>query len=134
MEITKESKDVFSMDAWLEEAKGLDKQNLNGMYLFHIGQVRSVSRAQARHGQITCPVVAMRVKADEKQVEKAKSETLQMNGINFVKVRINEGILKVGDDIMYVLVGGDIRPNVISALESLVGKLKTTCISEEEKT
>ena len=47
-------------------------------------------------------------------------------------VWLNRGELQVGDDLMLVLVGGDIRPHVIAALESLVSALKTGCVTEEE--
>ena len=40
--------------------------------------------------------------------------------------------MSVGDDIMFVLVGGDIRPHVIDALQSLVGEIKNHCVLEEE--
>ena len=33
---------------------------------------------------------------------------------------------------MCVLVGGDIRPHVIDALQFLVGKLKSECVTELE--
>ena len=39
----------------------------------------------------------------------------------------------IGDDIMLVLVGGDIRPHVVDALQALVGKLKTECVTELER-
>ena len=45
---------------------------------------------------------------------------------------MNEGELAVGDDIMYVMVGGDIRPNVIDALQFLVGRIKAECVTEQE--
>jgi hypothetical protein len=35
---------------------------------------------------------------------------------------------------MYVMVGGDIRPRVIDALQDLVGRIKTECVTEEEIT
>lgn len=38
----------------------------------------------------------------------------------------------MGDDIMYVLIGGDIRPNVIDALQNLVGKIKNEMVQEVE--
>ena len=47
-----------------------------------------------------------------------------MPGIYCVKAWLNEGELAVGDDIMLVLVGGDIRPHVVDALQALVGRLK----------
>jgi hypothetical protein len=33
---------------------------------------------------------------------------------------------------MYVLIGGDIRPKVIDALQFLVGKIKSECVKETE--
>ena len=55
-----------------------------------------------------------------------------MPGIFYVRVWLNEGQLRVGDDIMYVLIGGDIRPRVLDALQFLVGKIKTECVTEKE--
>jgi molybdopterin synthase catalytic subunit len=55
-----------------------------------------------------------------------------MEGIRIVRVWMNEGELSVGDDIMYVLVGGDIRPHVIDALQALVGEIKQHCVTETE--
>ncbi len=55
-----------------------------------------------------------------------------MPGIYYVRVWLNEGELKTGDDIMFVLVGGDIRPHVVDALQSLVAEIKTNCVIEKE--
>ena len=55
-----------------------------------------------------------------------------MEGIYYVRVWLNEGELQVGDDIMYVLIGGDIRPHVVDCLQSLVETIKTTCVLEDE--
>ena len=33
---------------------------------------------------------------------------------------------------MYVLVGGDIRPHAVDALQFLVGRLKSECVRERE--
>ena len=40
--------------------------------------------------------------------------------------------MAVGDDIMAVLIGGDIRPHVVDALQFLVGTLKKDCVTERE--
>ena len=45
---------------------------------------------------------------------------------------VNEGALRVGDDIMLVLIGADIRPHAVDALQALVGKLKNECVTERE--
>lgn len=55
-----------------------------------------------------------------------------MDGIFYIKVWLNEGELSAGDDIMYVLIGGDIRPHVVDALQYLVGRIKNECVTEIE--
>ena len=72
-------------------------------------------------------------KADyQEKVDKAIEEAMKLDGIYYVKAWLNEGELQVGDDIMYVLIGGDIRPHVVDALQFLVGKLKNECVEETE--
>ena len=66
------------------------------------------------------------------KLEAALAETRGMEGVYYVRAWLNEGELKPGEDIMYVLVGGDIRPRVEAALRFLVGKLKGECVREEE--
>lgn len=122
-----------SMDQWLREAKAGPDAGKNGMYLTHNGVVRATPRSQVREGeQGAAPVRGMRFGYDPARVEAAVEEVRRMEGIFHVRVWLNEGELDVGDDIMYVLVGGDIRPHVIDALQFLVGKLKTECVMETE--
>ncbi|MCM1150247.1 MAG: molybdopterin biosynthesis protein, partial [Butyricicoccus sp.] len=78
------------------------------------------------------PVRGMRFSYDHEKMREAVDETLSMEGICFVRAWLNEGELSVGDDIMRVMIGGDIRPRVIGALQHLVGRLKNECVSEEE--
>ena len=70
---------------------------------------------------------------DAAKVDAAIAETYKMHGIFLVRVWRNEGQLELGDDIMYVLIGGDIRPHVIDALQFLVGKIKNECVTEIEQ-
>ena len=69
---------------------------------------------------------------DAEKVEAAKKAALDMPGIGYVRIWLNSGELQVGDDIMLVLVGGDIRPHVIDALQALVGEIKQHCVTETE--
>ena len=55
-----------------------------------------------------------------------------MEGIHYVRVWLNSGTLRTGDDIMLALVGGDIRPRVMAALDQLVSDLKNNCVTEKE--
>lgn len=122
-----------SMDAWLREAKASDKLAHTGMFLVHNGVVREDARARVRDGDTDAkPVKGMRFSADDEKVRQAVAQTLELPGIFFAKAWMNEGELAVGDDIMYVMVGGDIRPNVIDALQFLVGRIKAECVTEQE--
>lgn len=122
-----------SMDEWIKEAKAHESAPKIGMYLTHNGIVRQSAKAKVRYGEEnTKEVTGMLFSYDEKKVEAAISETYQLDGIYYVKAWLNEGNLQVGDDIMYVLIGGDIRPHVVDALQFLVGKLKNECVKETE--
>ena len=122
-----------SMDQWLTEAKAdLSAPNV-GMYLTHNGTVRRTARAAVRAGdQTASPVAAMRFSYDAAKVSAAVKDTYRLDGIYYVKAWLNAGTLQVGDDIMRVLIGGDIRPHVVDALQYLVGRLKEECVTETE--
>lgn len=126
-------KQVPSMDRWLQEAKKDPSAAKVGMYLSHNGVVRSTARALVRNGDETAaPVTGMYFSYDQEKVDAAVDETYNLEGIYYVRVWLNEGTLQVGDDIMYVLIGGDIRPHVVDALQFLVGKIKSQCVTEQE--
>ena len=125
--------EVPSVDAWLREAKQEACASGAGMYLIHNGVVRGTARAAARDGAACSPVKAMHFSYDPKKVKAVTEEALQLPGICCARVWLNEGTLQVGDDIMYVLVGGDIRPHVIEGLTYLVGRLKNECVTEKEE-
>lgn len=126
-------KEAPSMDVWLKEAKAHESAPKIGMYLTHNGTVRGSAKAQVRYGaQNTKPVTGMLFSYDREKVEAVIADTYKMEGIYYIKVWLNEGALAVGDDIMYVLIGGDIRPRVVDALNYLVGRIKNECVVETE--
>ena len=121
------------MDEWLKEAKADPAAKNVGMFLVHNGVVRETPKAQVRLGQEDAKLVkGMEFSYDSEKVEKAVEDTKSREGIFYVRAWLNEGSLEVGDDIMYILIGGDIRPNVVDALQSLVEKIKTECVVETE--
>lgn len=122
-----------SMDQWLTEAKADPSAPNVGMYLTHNGTVRRTARAAVRAGDQTAgPVAAMRFSYDPEAVAAAIEDSKKLEGVYYVRVWLNQGLLAVGDDIMYVLIGADIRPHAIQALQTLVGEIKTHCVSETE--
>ena len=127
------SKPVPSMDAWLREAKQDKDAGKIGMYLTHNGVVRETAKARVRKGdESAAAVTGMFFSFDQEKVDAAVRAARNMDGIYYVRVWLNEGELNVGDDIMYVLIGGDIRPHVVDCLQSLVETIKTTCVVENE--
>ena len=127
------SKQSPSMDQWLQEAKQHDSAPKVGMYLSHNGVVRQSARARVRPGDETAaPVTGILFRYDQAKVDAAIAGAYQLPGIYYIRVWLNEGELTVGDDIMYVLIGGDIRPHVVEALQYLVGRIKSECVSETE--
>ena len=122
-----------SMDAWLKEAKAHESAPKIGMYLTHNGIVRQTAKAKVRQGaQHTKPVTGMYFSHDREKVDAVIADAYKLDGIYYLRVWLNEGQLEVGDDIMYVLIGGDIRPHVVDALQYLVGRIKNECVEETE--
>lgn len=123
-----------SVEKMLKEAKASKNADKCGMFLIHNGTVRVDAKAKVRENKKgTKKVSGMFFDYDEKKVNAAIKKALKMKGIYYVNVWLNSGNLKLGDDIMLVLVGGDIRPHVIDCLQALVGEIKTKCVIENEK-
>ncbi len=122
-----------SVDAWLREAKADRAAGKIGMFLLHNGTVRETARAAVREGQGDQPPVRrMEFCYDQTKVDAAVAEAKALPGISLIRVWLNSGELQPGDDIMYVLIGGDIRPRVIDALNFLMGRIKSDCVIEKE--
>jgi molybdopterin synthase catalytic subunit len=103
------------------------------MFLAHNGVVRITPKQQVREGvEGLGEVNAVAFSYDAAGVDAAVAEALTWPGVYYVKVWLNEGVLSVGDSIMYVLIGADIRPNCINALQDLVAKIKTDLVDEKE--
>ena len=129
-----------SIDQWLAEAKGSPEAAEIGMYLTHNGVVRITPKKQVRAqteeeraaGEALGEVVSVDFSYDAEGLEKAIAEAKTWRGVHYVRVWLNEGTLKVGNSLMYVLIGADIRPNAIDALQRLVGHIKENLVVEHE--
>ena len=122
-----------SLDLWLQEAKADPCAKDCGMFLAHNGVVRITPKKQVREGvQGLGEVCAVEFSYNAAGVDAAVAEALTWPGVFYVRTWLNEGTLEVGDSIMYVLIGADIRPNCIDALQKLVGKIKSDLVVETE--
>ena len=120
------------MDQWLREAKAHESAPKIGMYLTHNGIVRRTAKARVRSGENAGDVTGMLFSYDREKVDAVLADAQNLEGIYYVRIWLNEGELAVGDDIMYVLIGGDIRPRVVDALNYIVGRIKDECVTETE--
>lgn len=132
------SKMAPSVDAWLRQAKAGPAAAECGMYLTHNGVVRATPKAEARGVETDGvepgkKVGGMLFSYDAAKVQAAIENALAMPGIGYVRVWLANGELAIGDDIMFVLIGGDIRPRVVAALQALVGAIKKECVTEIER-
>jgi len=131
---SKSSKVIPSMDQWLKEAKNQPSALQEGMFLVHNGVVRQTSKVKVREGiEDGKTITGMQFSYDDAKVQAAIAETYGLPGVFYVRAWLNEGNLEVGEDIMYLLIGGDIRPHVIDGLQFLVDKIKKECVVEIEK-
>ena len=122
-----------SMDAWLKEAKADPKAAQCGMFLTHNGVVRITPKQQVREGvEGLGDVAQVEFSYDAEGVAAAEKEALTWPGVYYVRTWLNEGALNVGDSIMYVMIGADIRPRCIDALNKLVGHIKNDLVVEKE--
>lgn len=109
----------------IEKIKNHEDSSSIGMIASHLGIVRGFSR----NGR---DVDGVHVKYDMLELDDIINEIKKMEGIVEVIVEINEGHLKVGDELMFVAVGGDIRENVFAALMKAVNRIKKSSASKEE--
>lgn len=122
-----------SIDQWLAEAKQDPQAAQCGMYLTHNGVVRATPKAQVREGVEGLPEVSyVEFSYDADGLAQAVEEAKTWPGVYYVRVWLNEGRVNVGDSLMYVLIGADIRPNCIDALQRLVGHIKNDLVAEKE--
>ncbi|NLE11533.1 MAG: molybdenum cofactor biosynthesis protein MoaE, partial [Actinobacteria bacterium] len=98
------------IQTWLTEIKSGPDAAKIGMYLVHNGVVRGTARDGAA-------VNGMDLSYDPERLEEVLADVGSQPGVVAVRAWVNEGRLAVGDDIMYVLVAGNIRENVFPRLQ-----------------
>jgi molybdopterin synthase catalytic subunit len=96
-----------------------------GMILCHNGVVRATSR----NGK---SVKELNVKVDRSRLAEIIAEMKKRSGIIEILVEVREGKLKIGEDVMLVVVAGDFRENVFSALMDMVNGIKKDVTKKAE--
>ena len=126
MSCIKEHGERMDINLMLEAIKKHPDYDKVGMILCHNGVVRGTSR----DGRA---VEGLRVAVDHQKLAHIISEQKKIAGIVDIKVEIAEDRdLAVGDDVMLLLVAGDIRENVIAVLTDTLNLIKGTVTSKTE--
>lgn len=110
----------------IEQVKAHPDYSRVGMILCHNGVVRSTSRDGRAVTELT-------VRADRDRLREIVADLKGRPGIVEVLVEIREGRLRTGDDVMYVVVAGDFRENVFSALMDAVNRIKSDVTRKVER-
>lgn len=97
-----------------------------GMMLVHNGVVRAWSRAEhAAVGRVV-------VRPDRERMEAIRREMEARPGIFAVLAEAAEGELLPGDDLLFLVVAGDIRENVKAVFAELLDRVKAEAVVKEE--
>ena len=96
-----------------------------GMIASHLGIVRGSSRNGRK-------VVGIEVEYDTDAVDNIVNKIKDMPGIVEVLIEVNNGSLRVGDEILSIAIGGDIRENVFPALIKAVDLIKSEASRKRE--
>ena len=113
------------IDQWIAEIKEQADPKELGMILVHNGIVRATSKEGSA-------VEGMDLSVDHAMLQDLVDQYSSREGISAVRAWINEGRLELGDTIMYVLVAGRFRTDVLPAFESLISTIKKEVVVEKE--
>lgn len=97
-----------------------------GMILIHNGVVRNWSRKDR------AMVTALEVTPDHEKIEHLRQEYLKHEGIFEIIIEAYSGTFQPGDDLLYIIVAGDIRENIKPVLAELLDRIKAEAVTKKE--
>lgn len=97
-----------------------------GMILIHNGVVRNWSRADRTS------VAQLEVTPDYERIEQLRQEYLQHEGIFDIIIEAKNGTFDPGDDLLFIIVAGDIRENIKPVLSELLDRVKAEAVAKNE--
>nr|WP_240193503.1 molybdenum cofactor biosynthesis protein MoaE [Desulfobulbus alkaliphilus] len=97
-----------------------------GMILIHNGTVRSWSRVDHRR------VTALDIEVDQDKISELRREYLDRPGIYEILVEAHSGHFAPGDDLLFIVVAGDLRENIKPVLAELLDRIKAEAVRKNE--
>ena len=97
-----------------------------GMVLVHNGMVRGWSRKD--HSEVT----GIEITPDLEKMEEIRQEIEAREGIFRAVAHARSGLMQPGDDVLFLIVAGDIRENVKPALADFLDRVKSEAVTKRE--
>ena len=116
----------MDLNKMVERVKKSTDPSKVGMITSHLGVVRRTSRDGRE-------VLGIEVAYDHGALQAVVRDIKKMPGIAEVLVETREGRLSIGEEILAVVVAGDIRENVFPALVTAVNRIKKEASKKKEK-
>ncbi len=98
-----------------------------GMMLVHNGVVRGWSRNEHK------TVSSITIRQDKEKIRAICEEMEQRPGIFAIVWDAREGQFKPGDDVLFLVVAGDIREHVKSTFSDLLERIKAEGVTKQEQ-
>ncbi len=115
-----------SLEDLLRRAKQHPQIHRAGMILCHNGIVRAWDRAG--HKKVT----DLEVRVNSEKIQEIRRWAESRDGIVVVLIEAFQGRLQVGDDLLYVVVAGDIRERVLDTMREIIDRIKNEAVSKTE--
>ena len=116
----------MNMETMMNQIKQHPDYHKAGMILCHNGVVRATSREGDE-------VTGLKVSVDHKKLDEIIKEQKKRPGIIEILIHINEDKeLVVGDDVMFLVVAGNIRENVLESLTDTLNLVKTQATTKDQ--
>lgn len=116
----------MSLETLIARVKAHPHISRAGMILCHNGIVRESDRSGTHR------VTGLRVAVDRAAIEQIQNWAESVPGIVAVAIEALEGEFSVRDDVLYVVVAGDVRENVFAVMRETVERIKTTAVHKTE--
>ncbi len=97
-----------------------------GMILIHNGTVRSWSRNDRQQ------VSMLETTVDFEKIDRLRQEYLEWPGIYDIIVEARSGRFAPGDDLLFIIVAGDLRENIKPVLAELLDRIKAEAVRKKE--
>ncbi len=116
-----------SMELLIARVKEHPEISRAGMILCHNGIVRGSDRSGEKL------VSALSVEVNHAEIQRIRRWAESQKGIVAVEIEALEGEFHVGDDLLYVVVAGDVRENVFSVMRETVERIKAQGVHKTER-